>query len=164
LRLVATVDGETVQVEVRGRDGKYSVDLGGRRLEVDYLSPGGGFASLLIEGRSHDVGVERRPTGYAVHFPTDTVLVELADAVSVSPDLPKKAQTGPARITAPMPGKLIRVLVSRGDRVAHGQGLVVVEAMKMESEIRAPRAGQVSQLVVQEGQAVEAGALLAVVE
>src|SRR5262249_26007362 len=63
---------------------------------------------------------------------------------------------------APMPGKLVRVLVAAGDEVVAGQGLVVVEAMKMENELRAPRAGRVKELPAREGQAVEAGGLLRV--
>ena len=62
-----------------------------------------------------------------------------------------------------MPGKVTRVLVTRGQTVAAGAGLVVIEAMKMENELRAPRAGEVLELPAREGQAVESGALLAVV-
>jgi biotin carboxyl carrier protein len=70
---------------------------------------------------------------------------------------------GPQRIDAPMPGKVVRVLVREGDSVHEGQGLVVVEAMKMENELRSPKAGVVKELHAQEGQPVEAGAKLAVV-
>jgi biotin carboxyl carrier protein len=70
---------------------------------------------------------------------------------------------GPQRIDAPMPGKIVRVLVKEGDSVQEGQGLVVVEAMKMENELRSPKAGVVKELHAQEGQPVEAGAKLAVV-
>lgn len=72
--------------------------------------------------------------------------------------------TGPQRITAPMPGKVVRVLVAAGDEVQPKQGLVVVEAMKMENELRAARAGRVVSVSVVEGQSVDAGAVLAVVE
>lgn len=71
---------------------------------------------------------------------------------------------GPQRLTAPMPGKVVRVLVAPGDAVAAGQGLVVVEAMKMENELRAARDGRVRDVAVTEGQSVDAGALLLVVE
>lgn len=70
---------------------------------------------------------------------------------------------GPQRLVAPMPGKIVRVLVKRGDVVKTRQPLVVVEAMKMENELRAPAAGIVAELHVQEGQSIDAGALLAVV-
>jgi biotin carboxyl carrier protein len=71
---------------------------------------------------------------------------------------------GPQRITAPMPGKVVRVLVAPGDTVQPRQGLVVVEAMKMENELRATGAGRVREVFVREGQSVEAGTALVVVE
>jgi biotin carboxyl carrier protein len=71
---------------------------------------------------------------------------------------------GPQRVTAPMPGKVVRVLVRPGDDVQPRQGLVVVEAMKMENELRAARAGRVRDVFVAEGQSVEAGTALMVVE
>ena len=70
---------------------------------------------------------------------------------------------GRQQITAPMPGKVIRVLVAAGDEVEAGQGLVVVEAMKMQNEIRSPKKGKVERLQVKEGQAVNAGEVLCVV-
>ncbi|MGD9902474.1 MAG: biotin/lipoyl-containing protein [Vicinamibacterales bacterium] len=71
---------------------------------------------------------------------------------------------GPQKVVAPMPGKVVRVLVAAGDDVVARQGLVVVEAMKMENELKAARAGRVVSVAVAEGQSVDAGALLAVVE
>jgi biotin carboxyl carrier protein len=67
-------------------------------------------------------------------------------------------------VIAPMPGRIVKVLVKAGDRVARGQGLVVVEAMKMENELRAPREGTVAAVRVSEGMSVEASAVLVVVE
>jgi biotin carboxyl carrier protein len=152
-----------MRVEVRGRAGRYTVTIDGTPLEVDVAGAGPHFASLLIDGRSHEVGFERRPGGYAVHFPDDTVAVDLVDAAP-GPVGPAKHAHGPARLAAPMPGRIVRVLVAQGASVEAGQGLVVVEAMKMENELRAPRGGCVRQIAVREGQAVEAGALLVVVE
>jgi biotin carboxyl carrier protein len=74
------------------------------------------------------------------------------------------ATAGPGKIVAPMPGKVVRVLVKAGDAVTARQGLVVVEAMKMENELRAPRDGRVRDVAVVEGQSVDAGAVLIVVE
>ncbi|RPJ64661.1 MAG: acetyl-CoA carboxylase biotin carboxyl carrier protein subunit [Acidobacteria bacterium] len=71
---------------------------------------------------------------------------------------------GPQRITAPMPGKVLKVLVAAGESVEERQGLVVVEAMKMENELRAPRAGRVREVHVQEGAPVESGRLLVVLD
>lgn len=72
--------------------------------------------------------------------------------------------SGPQRVTSPMPGKIVRVLVKAGDAVTAKQGLVVVEAMKMENELRAARDGRVRELSVAEGQSVDAGTVLLVVE
>jgi len=71
---------------------------------------------------------------------------------------------GRASIVAPMPGKVVRILVKAGDEVKQGQGLVVVEAMKMQNEMKAPRDGRVTALEVRENDSVTAGSLLAVVE
>jgi biotin carboxyl carrier protein len=76
----------------------------------------------------------------------------------------RRAPAGAARLLAPMPGRIVRVLAEAGQQVEAGQGLVVMEAMKMENELRAPRAGRVAEVHALEGQTVETGALLAVVE
>jgi biotin carboxyl carrier protein len=76
----------------------------------------------------------------------------------------RKAKGGPLRISAPMPGKIVRVAVEPGQSVAAGEPLVVMEAMKMENEIRAPREGTVKEIAVRAGQAVETGAVLAVLD
>jgi biotin carboxyl carrier protein len=158
----ATVDGRTIRVEVRGKDGRYTVLLDGRALEVDAVFSGEHFASLLVEGRSHDVGIEKRPGGYTVVFADDAVSVDLA-AAARGTARPIERAAGPVRVEAPMPGRVVRVLVAPGDEVSAQQGLVVVEAMKMENELRAPRSGRVQEVKAREGQAVEAGALLLVV-
>jgi biotin carboxyl carrier protein len=159
----ATVDGRTIRVEVRGRDGRYTLSLDGRPLTVDLQETGSHFVSLLVDGRSYEAGLERRPSGYTVVLADDVIAVDLADA-GRGPGGPARRPPGSTRVTAPMPGKLVRVLVAAGEEVQVGQGLVVVEAMKMENELRAPRAGRVREVSGREGQAVEAGALLVVLE
>ena len=160
----ATIDGRTVRVEVRGEDGRYAVTVDGRTLDVDHQETGAHFASLIIGGKSYEAGLERRPDGYNVVLAEDVLYVELRGASRGQPAAARKAETGPARILAPMPGRLVRVLVEPGQQVSAGDGLVVVEAMKMENELRAPRAGRIAQVPVREGQAVETAALLVVVE
>jgi biotin carboxyl carrier protein len=71
---------------------------------------------------------------------------------------------GPHSIVAPMPGKVVKLLVKRGDQVAARQGVVVVEAMKMENELRSPKAGTVTEIKTAEGASVEAGTALVVIE
>jgi biotin carboxyl carrier protein len=158
----ANVCGRTVQVEVRGGDGCYSLRLDGQPLEVNFSDAGQGYRSLRIGPASHELGLEREGDGYRVSFPGASVVVALAEAARGSAALPPR-QHGPSRLTAPMPGRIVRLLSEAGADVIAGQGLVVIEAMKMENELRAPRGGRLTELLVREGQAVEAGALLAVV-
>jgi biotin carboxyl carrier protein len=160
----ATVDGRTMRVEVRETDGRYHVEIDGRTLEVDLFDAGRDFVSLLIEGRSHEAGLERRSGGYTVVLADDVIAVDLAEATKGEGPAVRKAAAGPALVKAPMPGKVVRVLVEVDDTVAAGQGLVVMEAMKMENELRAPRTGKVLELMAREGQAVETGALLLTLE
>jgi biotin carboxyl carrier protein len=162
--LEATVDGRPVRVEVRGENGRYTVALEGQTLVVDARPAGTRMMSLLVDGQSHAAAVERRPGGYTVHLREDTVEVDLAEVAGSAPAGARRAATGPLRVTAPMPGRLVKILVEPGQEVRAGQGLVVMEAMKMENELRAPRAGRVREVHARERQAVETGALLVVLE
>ena len=158
----ASVSGRTVRVEVRGSSGRYTLRLDGKPLEVGVSDAGPGYRSLLIGTTSHELGIEREGDAYRVSFPGASVVVTLAEAARGSATVAPR-EHGPARLTAPMPGRIVRVLSSAGADVVAGQGLMVIEAMKMENELRAPRSGRLTELLVREGQAVEAGALLAVV-
>jgi len=162
VRLDATAEGRTIRVEVRRRDGGYTVILDGEALEVDLVETGDHFASLIVDGRSYEVGLEKRTDGYRVHLPDETVTVAVGEAARGAPRRPDRP-VGPTRLTAPMPGRVVRVLAEKGRHVEPGDGLVVIEAMKMENELKAPRRGRVDEVAVREGQAVEAGALLLVV-
>ena len=104
---------------------------------------------------------------FDVHLDGRTIPVQIRPAGSFGRQ--KKAGSGTAgsglqRVTSPMPGKVVRVLVKAGDDVKSRQGLVVVEAMKMENELRAARDGRVREVLVGEGQSVDAGTLLLIVE
>ena len=94
----------------------------------------------------------------------DVVVDAVINGRRVAGDASGDAAGGASRLTAPMPGKVVRVLVAPGDQVEARQPLVVVEAMKMENELAAPRAGTVTEVPVTEGMSVEAGRLLAVIE
>jgi len=110
-------------------------------------TPGGGEFDVHLDGRT--VSLEIRPAGSFGRQKKDGVSAQ---------------GSGPQRVLAPMPGKVVRVLVKPGDEVKARQGLVVVEAMKMENELRAARDGRVRDVAVVEGQSVDAGAVLAVIE
>jgi acetyl/propionyl-CoA carboxylase alpha subunit len=165
----ATVAGTTTRVEVREKNGVYRVTVGEETLEIDALRIGPSELSVLIDGVSHDVALENAggtpgsPTSMiGVIIRGDRFDVELKDAtkgVAAS----KPAAAGPLKLNAPMPGKIVKVLVNVGDTVEAGKGVLVMEAMKMENELKASRGGIVQDLRVKEGQAVETGALLMVI-
>jgi biotin carboxyl carrier protein len=162
MRLDAIADGQTIRVEVRRTGDGYTVTLDGEVLDIDLVETGDHFASLIIQGHCHEIGIEKRTDGYRVHLADDTVTVGLTEAARGAPRRPRRP-AGPTRLTAPMPGRVVRVLAEKGRDVEPGDGLVVIEAMKMENELKAPCKGRVDEVAVREGQAVEAGALLLVV-
>lgn len=160
------VNGRVRQVQVqRAAAGRFTVELDGVAHTVDTTRPEPHTLSLLIDGASHEVRVAPDPAG------------PLAVTVGVVPlqatinsrrrwgrsEEPGRSGSGPQRLTAPMPGKIVRVSVKAGDQVTLRQPLAVIEAMKMENELRATREGRVTEVHVQEGQSVEAGTLLLVV-
>ena len=175
-RFAVSLDGRQHEVDVKVINGVWSMLLGpasdfanapsdreaGRR---DRSNVEAGF------GRPHD-----RPTrSYEVAFSqsAEGTLIVHIDGVPVEVSINQMRRTGataashpsgegPQRVTAPMPGKIVKLLVKPGDKVQPRQGVVVVEAMKMENELRARAAGTVSEVRVIEGASVEAGAILVI--
>ena len=119
-----------------------------------------GVYSVLVDGASYEV----RVTGDQVTVNGHTFEVALEDPRQWKRSRATAGATGKISLTAPMPGKVVRVLVAVGDEVTAGQGIVVVEAMKMQNELKAPRAGRVTSIRVKENDSVNAGAVLAVIE
>ena len=158
----ATTAGKSSRIEVREAQGRYHVTIGGKTLELDWVRTGEHEASILVDGASLDITVEKTAEGFGVLIRGDRFDVDLKDAVK-GVDLGKVAHAGPLKLLAPMPGKIVKVLVRPGDAVEAGRGVLVMEAMKMENELKAVRAGTIQEIRVKEGQAVEMGALLLVI-
>jgi biotin carboxyl carrier protein len=127
---------------------------------ADFLEVEPGVYSVLLDGCSYEVvvaGPEVSINGYRLQ-------VEREDPRKWNPAASSRKHEGLEAIKAPMPGKVVRVLVAVGDEVAARQGLVVVEAMKMQNEMKAPRAGRVASVAVAENEAVTAGSVLMMIE
>ncbi len=169
VRYWATVKGRKEPAEVDLQplgEGRYALTLNGTRHEIDALALEHGAVSMILDGQSTGVEFEEQGDEVAVLVKGQVVRVDVADerrrrlraaAAGFSVE-------GKQTIVAPMPGKVVKVLVKAGDEVAEGQGLVVVEAMKMENELKSPKAGKVTEVMAKEGQAVEMNAKLCVVE
>jgi biotin carboxyl carrier protein len=125
-----------------------------------------GFSLLFdADHRGLDVAATPRAAGeYLVQLPNVPIVAVVDCRRFERASSGEAAGHGEQRVTAPMPGRVVRVLVKTGEMVAARQGLVVVEAMKMENELTVPRAGRVKEVTVPEGASVEAGRLLMIVE
>jgi len=168
-RYVTRVRGarESVPVDIEDLgDGRYAIRIGGRTHTVDARALEHGAVSLLVDGRSYDVELDESGDEVQVLVDFELLTVDVADerAVSLRAGAAGFSVTGRVLVTAPMPGKVVRVLVAPGAQVTEGQGLVVVEAMKMENELKSPKAGTVVEVFAKEGSAVEANAKLLTVE
>ncbi len=121
--------------------------------------------SVLLSGRSREVYVTPAPGGQLqLQIGGREFMAEVVDPRSWRGRHHAGGEAeGPQQIAAPMPGKVVRLLVKAGNVVQAGQGLLVVEAMKMQNEIRSPKSGKVERVLVAEGQAVNAGEVLCVV-
>jgi len=123
-----------------------------------------GVYSVLLEGRSYEARIEQGDGRVVVFIDGHRFEVEVRDPRRRSRKAAGGGTEGRLNVTVPMPGKVVRLLVAAGDTVTAGQGLLVVEAMKMQNEIKAPKAGRVVSLTAQEGATVAAGDVLAVIE
>lgn len=137
-------------------DGKPVVPL----TNANVLEVEPGVYSILIDGASHEV----RVGGGYVTVGNRRFEYEVEDPRQWRRSGDSAGGGGRATITAPMPGKIVRILVSIGEEVEAGEGVVVVEAMKMQNEMKAPRAGKIAAINVKENDSVNAGAVLAVIE
>ena len=175
------IDGRSRQVVVERASGGFLVTIDGRSRAADVTVTDGVWSLILetdAEGggvrRSYDIAIAEEPPGSGrliVHVDGRLVPVAVGSPRSHSSRRGQDGAAGGApndgaarHVTAPMPGKVVKLLVRPGETVAARQAVVVVEAMKMENELRAPRAGRVAEIKVAEGASVEAGAILAVIE
>ena len=151
-----------VEAATRGEREQWAID--GRALEADAVEVSPGVYSILIDGKSYEVRVEPFASKLRVTTAGREIEASVRDPREWQRGRHGSAETeGRQQILAPMPGKVVRLLVATGDAVQAGQGIVVVEAMKMQNEIRSPKSGTVERLAVIEGQAVNAGETVAII-
>jgi biotin carboxyl carrier protein len=163
IHLAGSCGKSTRKVELE-RDGKgWYVALEGQRVAADAAEIAPHTLSILLHGQCYEVHLMYSADGMLkLQIGTQEVTAEVIDPRAWSGRRHGSVEAeGRQQIVAPMPGKVVRILVHPGDHVEAGQGLLVVEAMKMQNEIRSPKSGTVERVVAKEGQPVNAGEVLA---
>lgn len=165
MKLPLTINGSPSLVEILSPapDCRFRIGDGPER-SADVRVPEPCVYSILLEGRSYDARIEETPSGLVVVIDGHRFEIQALDPRRWSRKSARGAGEGLQIVTAPMPGKVVRVLIKPGDAVEPGQGLVVVEAMKMQNELRAARAARVLSVSAAEGATVAAGEALVTLE
>jgi len=163
MKFEVTISDTRRIVELERDANRWRISLDGEPVDADAVEIAPNNFSVLLNGKSHEILVTPSPNG--------TLTLQAAHREFVAEVIDPRAwrgrrhgaleAEGRQQILAPMPGKIVRVLVKSGEKVEAGQGLLVVEAMKMQNEIRSPKSGTVDRLLVKEGQPVNAGEVLA---
>jgi biotin carboxyl carrier protein len=149
---------------------KWQVVVDGRAIEIDsqqldsVVQVGAGVYSVLLDGASYEIWIQQSPEGLTASVAGRRFSVEVRNPRDASRSSRAAIGSGRQNVNAPMPGKVVRVLVNVGDTVETSQGLVVVEAMKMQNELKANRPGRVIEIRARDGETVGAGDTLVVLE
>jgi biotin carboxyl carrier protein len=160
-----TIANKPHRVELVREAPGWRCKLDGREFPLDMISTQNGVLSLLVDGRSYEVKQETTAAESNIVVGQQRFAAAVRDPRSLrSRRATDSGSEGPRRITAPMPGKVVRILAPVGTAVEAGQPILVIEAMKMQNELKSPKKGTVKKLTVSEGAAVEAGQALGEVE
>lgn len=144
---------------------KWTCKLNGREIPMDAALIQEGVLSILLNGKSYEVKQELIGTETNVVIDHERFSASVRDPRSFrSRQRAGASEHGIKKITAPMPGKVVRILAVIGAQVEAGQSVIVIEAMKMQNELKAPKSGVIKKIAVSEGTAVEAGQSLAEIE
>lgn len=167
MKLQVEIGGALHEIELERGEiaGQYRTSIDGAsstEAEAQLLRPG--VLSLHIGGKAYRCVLEESAEGTTIHLAGKRYLYRVDDPRSLKSRRIHAGADGPKSVTAPMPGRVVRVLANVGDTVEAHQGVVVIEAMKMQNELKSPKTGKVVQLRAQPGDTVTAGEVLAVIE
>jgi biotin carboxyl carrier protein len=166
MKLEIEIDGQSMEAEFSVTNGTAQLIYEGKTYEAGVSEPEPGIFVVVINNRVYRCLVEKLPNGE-----TEVIVNNRRISATARDKKHLRGKAGAAagsdgRVTlsSPMPGKIVRLLLNVGDEVAAHQGVIVVEAMKMQNEVQSPKAGKIAEIRVNEGQAVNAGETLAVIE
>jgi biotin carboxyl carrier protein len=165
MKIELEIDGQMIDGEFTLSDGAARLNFAGATREAQVSEPEPGMFTVIINDRVYRCALEESPGGAVeVIVNGERIPVAARDKKHLRGQTGAAAASGQAKLLAPMPGKVVRVLLNAGDEVAARQGVMVVEAMKMQNEVQSPKAGKIAEIKVSEGQTVNAGEVLAVIE
>jgi biotin carboxyl carrier protein len=166
MKFIATVDGRATPVDVSGEDGRYRLTIGEQVWDVDARLTAQGICSLLIGGVSYVAKVADDAGASIVDVGGETHRIEVEEETRHIIRTRGRGADGDDGhvVKAPMPGRIAHVAVARGAVVNRGDTLVVIEAMKMQNELKAASSGTIAEVRVEIGQAVNAGDVLVVID
>jgi biotin carboxyl carrier protein len=159
-----SIDGKNYRLQLDRAEGRWACRLDGREIEVDAVLARPDVLSLRIGNKAYEIKCERVAQDLHLWVGSARFAAEVRDPRSLRGRVRAVDDHGPRKLTAPMPGKIVRLLMSQGAEVEAGAGVLVVEAMKMQNEIKSPKKGTIQKILVSEGAAVNAGDVLAIVE
>ncbi len=160
------IDGHLHQIDIERVEKGYQATVDGEAFALDVAMTARDVLSILHNGHHYEAKREYSLLGEThLIVGSERFLAEVRDPRSLRSRRAAAGQeAGPAKITAPMPGKVVRTMVAVGDEIEAGQGIIVVEAMKMQNEIKSPKKGKVTKIAVAESALVNAGDLLVIIE
>lgn len=166
MKLDIEIDGQQHRVDLTpaAEPGRWNVQLDGHTVEADahFIRPG--VLSLLLEGRAHRIVLDADLADPALHLDEHRIAWQAEDPRSFQRRRRHAGTDGPVTLKASMPGRVVRVLVEHGAHVVAHQGILVIEAMKMQNELKSPKKGVIQKLAVKDGDNVNPGDVLAIVE
>jgi biotin carboxyl carrier protein len=164
VKLQVKIGGRVRDVEFSREGGEPRWRVDGRVMDVDAAEVEPGAYSILLEGQVYEARVDPAAEGLRIHVGGEDFTAAIVDPREWHGRHGHAVEAeGRLQILAPMPGKIVRVLVKQGETVQAGQGIVVVEAMKMQNEVKSRKTGTVERVMAREGATVNAGEILAVV-
>lgn len=158
------IDGKSYRLDLSQAEGRWSCRVDGREIEADAVLARPNVLSLRLGNKAYEVKCERVGGDTHIWVGSHRFAAEVRDPRSLRSRARAAEDHGPKKLTAPMPGKVVRILLTQGTAVEAGAGVLVVEAMKMQNEVKSPKKGTIQKIVVTEGAAVNAGDVLAIVE
>ena len=166
MKLTAEIDGQTYALELQREGTRILATVDGRHYELEARETEAGALLLIVGGRVYECRADAQQPGGAREVQVGEKLyqVTLIDLKRLRSASGAGAAGGRVQIKASMPGKVVRLLVEAGATVEAGDGLVIVEAMKMQNELKSPKSGKVVEIHTQMGATVNAGEVLITVE